>query len=237
MNQIFRLILGLSTLGSVVLAGITPVYRGSGCQARTIATSINSNAEIDSHFWESVEANTIRVNDLCFEILVPEQVWMTPEPGQLSLLKIGLRITNPTAQPIRLYKAHPALNYSLVFNSLDGFEIHLTAFSEGNYPTPLYACRILYPSESLTFFLDNYLLWYEGDLMLQVAHGFRGLMRYESLLPGNYEVQFTYGNRWAEGLCSGSDFLNPSSRPTDVSGLWTGEVLTPSVQLKIIEPQ
>ena len=75
-------------------------------------------------------------------------------------------------------------------------------------------CSLLAPGQSLTFFLDAKLYWYDDKLILGGSDGLGGVWYFEDIKPGSYKVSFSYGNQRSVGVC-----FEPGRQPQVVEGL------------------
>ncbi|HBL11663.1 MAG TPA: hypothetical protein DD379_09685, partial [Cyanobacteria bacterium UBA11162] len=146
--------------------------------------------------------------------------------------KIGIRITNTKQESVRFYLIDPVGR--LV--TIDGIELRRSGGRDILLHNPQLICRLLIPEESFTFFPDAELLWRDNKLYLEGSDGVGGGWSYQELHPGSYLFGFIYDSS-SIALCPDPEAINPKTAvPELVQGLWTGRVITPLVEVRIVEP-
>lgn len=80
------------------------------------------------------------------------------------------------------------------------------------------------PGESLTFFVDAELYWYNHKIRLAGYARDGGVWTFGALKPGIYQVRFTYQSRSP---------VRKIYYGGSVEGLWTGVVSTPFVEFRL----
>jgi hypothetical protein len=234
MNPIFKFVLGLLTLGITTQVGTSLVQAGSECRASTTSTSINSNTELESRFLESVEENVVQVNNLCFEILVPERVWIVQEADDISRLPIGIRITNMQNRSTRLVGIEPLGTLTLEIRNSGGSYLEPYVFRDRLIISPQFICRWLMPTESFVFFLDAYLLKRNGQIILTGSDGLGGFWGFDQGIElGPYQIRLGYLNENSDGFCHTPEFFNQVFLPEQVTDLWQGHAYTPWINIEI----
>lgn len=100
-----------------------------------------------------------------------------------------------------------------------------------------YNCQLVLPGESLTFFPEAKLFW--EDEQLTFGEPDRKGSRWYIRLPevGTYKVRliYNYPPPYPELALAGCSDPNAVSRTWVETGLWTGKVLTPFVEVQIVE--
>jgi RNA polymerase sigma factor (sigma-70 family) len=176
--------------------------------------------------------NVIEKDGVRFEILVPDRDWAIPEkPSGRTAVKLGLRITNKTGEPLR-FTGQETLFPEIV--GTDGKE--LPRGGADDVPDPVKSgpflgteadYPLLVPGSSTTFFIDTRLSW-RGGLLHFGLLGSAYLADFNGLSAGRYKVRIVY-----ESL-DGNVRVNPYGKP--LSGVWTGKVETPFVEVSLAPP-
>lgn len=154
---------------------------------------VNTRTEknTDSILWQSNANNTVPVDGISFETVVSEPVLKIPEnrSGVLTPIRLGIRITNNTSEPVRFSLSHLTpefinLNDELLFAGAVQFRLGI--LGKRNFP-------LLLPKESFSFFWDGGLFWNENMLRLiidDINHG--RSWSFGGFNPGIYRVRFKY---------------------------------------------
>ncbi|GGA25966.1 hypothetical protein [Okeania sp. KiyG1] len=194
------------------------------------------------------ENNFIEVNGVRFEIIVPKRVLTLPKKDILQKLsdigkhlskpplhpspgypvEIGIRITNNSDRP--LYFSFYFALFPEIIRAKDGVSV---PFDIGWFSpvSPLKSDFILaIPGESISFFLDANICWLCGK-----NYGFTTSFGGERLLiqplhSEGYKLRLIYENQKDTKECY--DFLNKQTQV--IEGLWTGQVLTPFVDIWLV---
>ncbi|MEH2156354.1 hypothetical protein [Nostoc sp.] len=198
---------------------------------------------------ESNEINAIEVDGVRFETLVPERMLCLPKknllqkilsilefllpipPGYFSpkySVQLGIRITNNTSTPLRFSF------YFTLFPEL--VNAHGRIPFEGGWISPLSSLESDYlltiPGESLTFFPDIEIFGIWGNrLGISIPTGNGGTWFFQPLKPGNYQFRFIYNNQNEKE----TTYSSVSRDMNLIEGIWTGEVLTPFVELHLAQ--
>lgn len=197
--------------------------------------------------FESSESNTIEVNGVRFEILLPERMLSLPKKNLVQKLlrilksalpipsgdfsykqsvQIGIRITNNTSIPVRFsfyFTLFPELVNAEGQVPLEGGWISPSAPLESDFPLAM-------PGESLTFFPNVEIFWIWGNRFgLSVAAGNGGEWIFQPLKPGIYQFRFTYNNPKDKVTMYGSVSTNMNL----IEEIWTGQASTPFVELHL----
>ena len=184
---------------------------------------------------ESTENNGVEVNGVRFEILVPERVWTIPpnQPGAETPVKIGIRITNTKEESVRFYVIDPISRVV----TLDGVELRRSGGRDLLLHNSQLICRLLTPEESLTFFPDVKLFWRDNKLYLEGFDRVPGGLNDKEIHPGTYLVGLIYNSVSSAALCPYPGAIDPkTAAPELTEGLWTGEVITPLVEVQLVQP-
>jgi hypothetical protein len=163
--------------------------------------------------------------------VVPEPVLNIPEnrAGATIPVRIGLKITNNTSTPIRFSR------YNRVLIQLlrgDG-QVIRGGQSFGGIP-PIYESDfpLARPGDSVTLFLDGKLFWDNNYLRLRFPDKYASWDFFCVLKPGTYQVRFTYYGEQTQGEYYDSE----TGKRSSVQGFWRGEVVTPFVQFRLVQP-
>jgi RNA polymerase sigma-70 factor (ECF subfamily) len=164
-----------------------------------------------------------------FELLVPQREWSIPEdkPGARSTIKLALRITNRTNNPLR-FTRFDSLSVWMV--GPDGKELTRSGGRDGTFPVQESDCPLVKPGDSVTFDLDAHLFRQDGKLRFGGFDGFGGGWGFaDEFKPGRYQLRIWYQNTATE------QEVGKAVR-TVLKGLWTGEVKTPYVEVALAAP-
>ncbi|MHC0063647.1 hypothetical protein ACWATR_12065 [Nostoc sp. UIC 10890] len=198
---------------------------------------------------ESNEINAVEVNGIRFETLVPERMLCLPKknliqkllsnlefllpipPGYFSpkySVQIGIRITNNTLTPIRFsfyFTLFPELVNAHGQIPFEGGWIRASASLESDYPLAM-------PGESVTYFPEIKFFGTWGNRFgLSVASGDSGTWFFQPLKSDNYQFRFLYNNQNEKETM----YSSTSKDMSLIEGIWTGEVLTPFVELHLAQ--
>lgn len=183
---------------------------------------------------EAINPNVVEVGGIRFEILIPKRVWTIPAKNSQAKnpVEIGIRITNKTQAPVRFTRLDPLMVITLEIARLNGSLLNVHGGRDLLLKSPKFNCQLVLPGESLTFFLDAKLYWEDEQLTLGGSEELGGLWYFRLPEVGTYKARFRYYNRSPVGGCYDPNAVSPTDLPT---GLWTGEVLTPFVEVQIVQ--
>ncbi|MFS0515739.1 hypothetical protein ACEYW6_13640 [Nostoc sp. UIC 10607] len=149
-------------------------------------------------------------------------------PGYFSpkySVNLGIRITNNTSNPLRFsfyFTLFPELVNAYGRIPFEGGWISLLSSLESDY-------LLAIPGKSLTFFPDIEIFWIWGNRFgLSITSGDSGTWFFQPLKPGNYQFRFIYNENEKE-----TTYSSVSRAINLIEGIWTGEVLTPFVELHL----
>lgn len=152
-------------------------------------------------------------------------------PGYFSpkySVQIGIRITNNTLTPLRFsfyFTLFPELVNAHRPIPLGGGWISLSSPLESDYPLAM-------PGESLTFFPNIEIFWIWGNQFgISIPSGNGGEWIFHPVKPGNYQFRFLYNNKNEKETM----YSSVSRDMNLIEGIWTGEVLTPFVELNLAQ--
>lgn len=180
---------------------------------------------------ESFDSNSVEVDGIRFETLVPERVLPIPanRPDAKTPVKLGLRITNQTQKPTRFTR------YDTLFPLLlgpNGQRLELQGARNWSFVPTVSDCPLLQPGESVTFFLDARLFWQDNMLRLEWADGFGGTWFFDDLKPGTYRIQIGYSISSMPGVSVYDPEIQTFRRLTD---LWRVPVATSLVEIHLVQ--
>jgi RNA polymerase sigma factor (sigma-70 family) len=171
----------------------------------------------------------IEKDGLRFEILVPNRVWEIPEnrPRAHTPVALSLQITNTTKKPLRFSR------FGTLFPEMtgpDGKALHLSLLPGAETPPREEAdCPLVQPGNSVTFPITAFVYWQDSKLLLQGGMRFSSDWQFtDALKPGKYTVRIRYHNKEAEFATSTPGMV--------LRGVWTGEVVTPGVEVTLADP-
>ena len=198
---------------------------------------------------ESNEINAVEVDSVRFETLVTEQILRLPKqnlvqkllsisefllpitPGYFSPkypVQLGIRVTNNTLTPFRFsfyFTLFPELVNAYGRIPLEGGWIRASASLESDYPLAM-------PGESVTYFPEINIFGTWGNRFgLSITSGDSGKWIFQPLKPGNYQFRFIYNNQNEKE----TTYSSVSRDMNLIEGIWTGEVLTPFVELHLAQ--
>ncbi len=180
----------------------------------------------------SNNSNTVEVNGIRFEILMMDRVLTVPanQPGANTPALLGLRIANNTSAPVRF------LFYSTPIPELlspDG-QLLQGGRSSDFIKKPLAVdFPLIKPGESAEI-LPNTRLYSRknNQFALNISDEMGGFWVFEDLKLGTYKIRFKYENFRRNAIY----FERCSDVQTRLEGLWTGEITTPFVEFRLVEP-
>jgi hypothetical protein len=108
---------------------------------------------------------------------------------------------------------------------LEGGWIRASASLESDYPLAM-------PGESVTYFPEIKIFATWGNRFgLSITSGDSGTWFFQPLKPGNYQFRFIYNNQNEKE----TTYSSVSRDMNLIEGIWTGEVLTPFVELHLVQ--
>ncbi|NEP83507.1 MAG: hypothetical protein F6K39_38490 [Okeania sp. SIO3B3] len=191
------------------------------------------------------------VDNIPFETLVPEQVLVLPKKNLIQKLSdIGKHLSKP---PLHRSPVYPVEIGIRITNNSDRslyFSFNLTLFPEliraetgevveisGGWISLAGALEsdlpLTMPGESTSFFIDAKICWLCGKNygLSTIISG--GQFIFKPLDLGWYKLRFTYQNQKEAIQLYGSIF----KKNQVIEGLWTGQVLTPFVDIFLVTNQ
>ncbi|MDF5721915.1 MAG: hypothetical protein PUP91_15820 [Rhizonema sp. PD37] len=167
---------------------------------------------------ESNDCNTIEMNGIHFETLVPEHVLQTPpkQPGVKTRVHFGLRITNNTADSHRflLFFARPEF--------LQASKQKILRFGpnvNGSYNPQLSDFQLVVPGESVTLSLSGYFHWESHKLKFIFREKSGSSWIFSDFNPGKYSVQVIYENQYPAW-----EHRSRWSDPIDLKPVWEEQI-------------
>lgn len=190
---------------------------------------------------ESNESNAVEVNGIRFETLGSERVLTIPDAkrGVYTPVELGIRITNNTQTPFYF----SSYVYSMFPEMIapDG-QVMVTGLHSERLNTPIKSDYVLVVSgKAVTFSRDAFLFWIQNrkkkrdrKLTLNIPFPDQDIYSFCPLYPGTYQFRFKYRES-REGMEEYSHWIEPTILQTILQNLWTGEVLTPLVEIRLVE--
>jgi RNA polymerase sigma factor (sigma-70 family) len=162
-----------------------------------------------------------------FEVLVPNRVWEIPEnrPRAHTPVTLWFRITNTTKKPLRFSR------FGTLFPEMtgpDGKALHLSLASDGTRPRKEADCPLVQPGDSATFQITTMLYWQDGKLLLGGTRFSSDWQFTDALKPGKYSIRIRYHNK--------EEQFELSTPGVTLRDVWTGEVVTPGVDVTLADP-
>ena len=185
---------------------------------------------ITLHLIEPVplSSNAVEIDGVRFETVVSPQVLKIPDnqPDAKTLVRLGLRITNNTSSVFR-FKWCCGISPEIIDSN--GEKLQDQGFFLGRKPLTESAFPLIFPGKSNEFVVDGMLWWHNNLLNLRGGDGNRGIFwRFLDIKPDTYQIRFTYNNNNKEIELPG--FLESHK----FTSLWTGEVVTPLVDVDVM---
>jgi hypothetical protein len=191
--------------------------------------------------FESNEINAVEVDNVTFETVVSERILTIPETkrGIYTRVELGIRITNNT-QSFFYFSSYV---YSMFPEMItpDG-QVMVTGLHSERINPPIESDYVLVvPGESVTLSRDAFLFWIQNrkkkrdrKLTLNIPFPSEDIYAFRPLYPGTYRFRFKYRES-CEGMEDFSNWIEPTILQTILQNLWTGEVLTPLVEIRLLE--
>ncbi|RUR72130.1 hypothetical protein PCC6912_64880 [Chlorogloeopsis fritschii PCC 6912] len=183
----------------------------------------------------------VEVDGIQFETVVSERVLPIPEAKRsvFTPVQLGIRITNNTETSF-----HFSSNFYSMFPELivpDG-QVMQTGIHCERLNRPMESDFFLVlPEKALTFSCNAFLFWIQNpkkkrdrQLTLNIPFPYEDIYVFRPLYPGTYQFRFKY--RYSrEGIGDLSRWIEPTVLQRIVENLWTGEVLTPLVDIQLVQ--
>ncbi len=194
------------------------------------------------------DSNSLEVNGICFETLVPENVLRIPpkKSEAKTWIQFGIRITNNTVDPhlFLLFFARPEF--------LLADQQKMPRFGpnvNGSYNPQLSDFQLVIPGESVTLLLQGYFQWESHKLKFVFREKSGSYWIFSDFNSGTYSVQVIYENQYSvwkqEGawsdpinlmpVCKEQTFNNLRSEIIKMENVWVGKVSTPPVEFFLIQ--
>ncbi|MEA5601861.1 hypothetical protein [Nostoc sp. UHCC 0252] len=192
--------------------------------------------------FESNEINAVEVDNVRFETVASTRVLTIPEAkrGVFTSVQLGIRITNNTQKPFyfssNVYSMFPEMI------APDG-QVLVTGLHSERINPPIESDYMLVASEkSVTFVCDAFLFWIQNrkkkrdqKLNFNIPFPSDDIYAFRPVYPGLYQFRFKYRNS-REGMEEYNNWIEPTILQTILENIWTGEVLTPLVDIQLVEP-
>jgi hypothetical protein len=191
--------------------------------------------------FESNDSNAVEVDNVRFETVVSQRVLSIPEAkrGVYTPVQLGIRITNNTQSFFYFSSSFYSLFPELI---APDSQVMQTGISCERLNPPIESDYVLVvPGESVTFSRDAFLFWIQNrkkkrdrKLTLNIPFPTQDIYGFCPLYPGLYQFRFKYRES-REGMEDFSNWIEPTILQTILQNLWTGEVLTPLVEIRLLE--
>jgi hypothetical protein len=191
--------------------------------------------------FESNEINAVEVDNVRFETVVSQRVLTIPEAkrGVRTPVELGIRITNNTQTPFYF-----SSNFYSMFPEMIAPDNQLMRTGIGceRFNPPIESDYVLLiPGRAVTLYRDAFLFWIQNrkkkrdrELILDIPFPDQDIYSFSPLYPGTYRFRFKYRES-REGMEDFSNWIEPTILQTILQNLWTGEVLTPLVEIRLVE--
>jgi len=196
--------------------------------------------------FKSNSNNTIQVDGIQFETVMPERVLRIPPKlsDAKTQIQFGIRITNNRETPQR---------FLLFFTRPEFFQANKQKLPRsgpnvnGSYNPQLSDFQLLMPGESLSLLLEGYFYWESNKLKFVFIEKNGSHWIFSDFNHGRYWVQFTYENQYPawEQMGGWSDpidlkpvweeqiYNNPRSDINEIEDVWLGEVHTHPIEFHL----
>jgi len=212
----------------------------AGLAQRSVPSELSANRDLSADrvaqlkIADSTDNKVTEVDGVQLEILMPERELIIPnerhKPRISTSAKIGIRITNTTALPLRF-----TLFNTLVVELLgaNGYRVHIgvsrdvtIAPQEADYP-------LVNPGESTTFWRNASLRWInEGsELKFGFNDGFGGGWSFGNLKPNQYQLKLFYQNN----MTTETIYDSQTNQPKLLDNFWVGTMVSPALEINLIE--
>lgn len=190
---------------------------------------------------ESNSSIMVEVDGIQFETVVSERVLPIPEAKRsvFTPVQLGIRITNNTETSF-----HFSSNFYSMFPELivpDG-QVMQTGIHCERLNRPMESDFFLVlPEKALTFSCNAFLFWIQNpkkkrdrQLTLNIPFPYEDIYVFRPLYPGTYQFRFKY-RKSREGVEDLSQWIEPIALQRIIENIWTGEVLTPLVDIQLVQ--
>ncbi|MEH1903340.1 MAG: hypothetical protein V7L04_18475 [Nostoc sp.] len=159
--------------------------------------------------------------------------------GVYTPVQLGIRITNNT-QSFFYFSSYV---YSMFPEMIPpDSQVMVTGLHSERLNKPLESDYVLVvPGETVTFSRDAFLFWIQNwkkkrdrQLTLNIPFPSEDIYAFRPLYPGTYQFRFKYCE-YREGMEEYYHWIEPTILQTILQNLWTGEVLTPFVEIRLVE--
>jgi hypothetical protein len=193
--------------------------------------------------FESNEINAVEVDNVRFETVVSKRVLTIPEAkrGVYNPVELGIRITNNTQTSF-----HFSSNFYSMFPEMIAPDDQLmdTGIDCERLNPPIESDFFLVlPGKAVTFSCNASLFWIQNrkkkrdrQLILNIPFPYQDIYSFSPLYPGTYKFRFKY-HEFREGIEDLSRWIEPIILQRIVQNIWTGEVLTPLVEIRLVESE
>ncbi|MBF2004905.1 MAG: hypothetical protein IGS49_05425 [Chlorogloeopsis fritschii C42_A2020_084] len=196
---------------------------------------------------ESNNSNTVEVDGIQFETMMPERVVQIPPklPDAKTQVQFGIRVTNNTATPHRfiLFSARPQF---LQANKQEVLPFRVNAYR--TEPSELSDFQLIVPGESVDFWLEGYFHWFKNELNFSFLRKDASYWWFSQFKSDTYFIQIYYANLypdWEEMGFAGEiiylkpmykqqNYNYPKSDMIKIKDVWIGEVYTPPIKFSLI---
>jgi hypothetical protein len=181
---------------------------------------------------ESNNCNTIEVDSILFETLVPVQTIQVPQREERVSFHFGVHIMNQSSTPYRFHL--PGFIPELV--NRDGQLVGRSRGSNAHRRRTSEDFPLIDPGGSKTYWTDVELFW-----LAQYGLCLSGYVRYGTvwqalnLQPDDYQLQYVYSNH-SPHFNKVSFYTGNTHVCTDLHNFWVGTVCTPFVKLCLVQP-
>ena len=187
------------------------------------------------------ESNAVEVTGIRFETVVSERVLTIPEAkrGVFTPVQLGIRIINNTETPFYFSSSFGSMFPELI--APDG-QVMQTGIHCERLNKPLESDYFLVLSgKAVTFSCNAFLFWIQNrkkkrdrQLTLNIPFPYEDIYAFRPLYPGTYQFRFKY-REFRQGMEELSQWIEPTILQTILQNLWTGEVLTPLVDIQLVQ--
>ncbi|WP_199335637.1 hypothetical protein [Nostoc sp. FACHB-110] len=182
------------------------------------------------------------MDEVKFETFVSQNVLTIPEAkrGCFTPVELGIRITNNTQTSL-----HFSTNFYAMFPEMiapDG-ELMRTGIACERFNRPTASeFVLLIPGRAVTIYRDSFLFWERQSrkkrdrrLVLYLPFPAQDLYGFDPLYPGKYQFRFRYREHTNGDIADFDQWSDRQKLQIILENLWTGEVLTPLVDIYLVE--